>query len=76
MKRRYPIAQVILFPSLVQGDNAAPDIVNNIEHFVYEKNLIQFYHGSFCSVGAKYKDKFLEVLENGNNTNSLECFNK
>jgi len=31
IKRRYPIAQVILFPSLVQGDNAAPDIVKNIE---------------------------------------------
>lgn len=30
IKRRYPIAQVILFPSLVQGDNAAPDIVRNI----------------------------------------------
>lgn len=31
IKRRYPIAQVILFPSLVQGDNAASDIVRNIE---------------------------------------------
>jgi len=31
IKRRYPIAQVILFPSLVQGDNAAPDIVKNIK---------------------------------------------
>ena len=31
IKRRYPIAQVILFPSLVQGDNAAPDIVRNIK---------------------------------------------
>ncbi len=30
IKRRYPIAQVILFPSLVQGDNAAFDIVKNI----------------------------------------------
>ena len=30
IKRRYPIAQVILFPSLVQGENAAADIVRNI----------------------------------------------
>lgn len=30
IKRRYPIAQVILFPSLVQGENAASDIVKNI----------------------------------------------
>ncbi len=31
IKRRFPIAQVILFPSLVQGDNAAKDIVKNIK---------------------------------------------
>lgn len=31
IKRRYPIAQVILFPSLVQGENAACDIVRNIK---------------------------------------------
>lgn len=31
IKRRYPIAQVILFPSLVQGENAASDIVRNIK---------------------------------------------
>lgn len=31
IKRRYPICEVILFPSLVQGDQAAPDIVKNIK---------------------------------------------
>ena len=31
IKRRYPIGQVILFPSLVQGENAAKDIVKNIK---------------------------------------------
>ena len=31
IKRRYPIGQVILFPSLVQGENASKDIVRNIE---------------------------------------------
>ena len=31
IKRRYPICQTILFPSLVQGDGAAPDIVRNIQ---------------------------------------------
>ena len=31
IKRRYPICQVILFPSLVQGDNAKEDIVKNIK---------------------------------------------
>ena len=31
IKRRFPICEVILFPSLVQGENAAPDIVNKIK---------------------------------------------
>lgn len=30
LKRRYPIAQVLLFPSLVQGENAANDIAKKI----------------------------------------------
>ena len=31
IKRRFPICEVILFPSLVQGDNAKEDIVKNIK---------------------------------------------
>ncbi len=31
IKRRYPICQILLFPSLVQGEQAALDIVKNIE---------------------------------------------
>jgi len=31
IKRRYPICEVILFPSLVQGDNAKDDIVRQIK---------------------------------------------
>ena len=31
IKRRFPICETILFPSLVQGDNAALDIVKNIK---------------------------------------------
>lgn len=31
IKRRYPICETILFPSLVQGDNAKDDIVKKIE---------------------------------------------
>ena len=31
IKRRYPICETILFPSLVQGTDAAKDIVKNIE---------------------------------------------
>jgi len=31
IKRRYPICEVVLFPSLVQGDGAKDDIVKNIK---------------------------------------------
>lgn len=31
VKRRYPITQLVLFPTLVQGNQAAPEIVKNIE---------------------------------------------
>lgn len=31
IKRRFPICETILFPSLVQGDGAAPDIVKNLK---------------------------------------------
>ena len=31
IKRRYPIAKIYLYSSLVQGDGAAPDIVRNIK---------------------------------------------
>ena len=31
IKRRYPICETILFPSLVQGSGAAPDVVKQIE---------------------------------------------
>jgi len=31
IKRRYPMCKTILFPSLVQGEYAAPDIVRNIK---------------------------------------------
>ncbi|MGX7162402.1 exodeoxyribonuclease VII large subunit [Enterococcus massiliensis] len=31
VRRRYPIAQIILFPTVVQGDKAADDVVKNIQ---------------------------------------------
>lgn len=31
IKRRFPVCEILLFPSLVQGENAAPDIVKKIE---------------------------------------------
>lgn len=35
IKRRYPICEIIVFPSLVQGEAAASDIVKNIEKAEY-----------------------------------------
>jgi len=32
IKRRFPICEILLFPSLVQGENAALDIVKNIKN--------------------------------------------
>lgn len=31
VRRRYPIAQLVLFPTVVQGEKAAPDIIHNLE---------------------------------------------
>ncbi len=30
-RRRYPIAQIVLYPAVVQGDGAAPDLVRQLE---------------------------------------------
>ncbi len=44
IKRRYPIVETILFPSLVQGDAAALDIVRNIK-------LAEDYHLDVLIIG-------------------------
>lgn len=31
VRRRYPIAQLVLFPTVVQGEKATPDIIRNLE---------------------------------------------
>lgn len=52
-------------------------IVNtkNITDINSNKNTILFSANETCSIGAKYKNKILEVLKNGNSTNNLELFN-
>lgn len=50
--------------------------VNNITNFTASDNTVEFDHDLFCSVGAKYKNEFLEVFTNGNFTNNLECYSK
>ncbi len=37
--RRYPICELVLFPALVQGENAAKTIINGIEYFNKIENV-------------------------------------
>lgn len=39
MSRRYPIAKLTLYPSLVQGDNAYKSIISGIKYFNEKKNV-------------------------------------
>lgn len=50
--------------------------INKITHFATKDNVVSFEHNAPCSIGAKYKTKFLEVFENGNFANDLECVNQ
>ncbi|NLA32956.1 MAG: exodeoxyribonuclease VII large subunit [Mollicutes bacterium] len=46
VKRRYPIAEIIIFPSLVQGSGAAPDLVKQLEIAdTYNLDVIIFGRG-------------------------------
>lgn len=49
--------------------------VKKISDINSNKNTILFSHNDYCSIGAKYKNKILEVLKNGNSTNNLDCTN-
>ena len=37
--RRYPVAKLVIFPSLVQGDNAPNELIKGIEYFNIEKTV-------------------------------------
>lgn len=50
--------------------------VNNISNIQPNKNTILFKDNYKCSIGAKYKNNFLEVLKNGNFTNNLDSIDK
>ena len=50
--------------------------INNIKHLTTTDNSVDFENNGFCSIGAKYKNNFLEVLKNGNSTYNLEYINK
>ena len=37
--RRFPIAEVVLYPSLVQGESAAPQLIEGLRYFNEKKNV-------------------------------------
>ena len=39
LKRRYPLAQMILYPASVQGENAVPQLVSGLRYFNKKKNV-------------------------------------
>ncbi len=49
--------------------------INNVNRFISSKNIVTFAEGSSCSVGAKYKNKFLEVFKNESFSNYLGTLN-
>jgi len=49
--------------------------INNIKDVKFSKNTIVFNNNFQCSIGAKYKNNFMEVLNNGNSTNNLDSIN-
>lgn len=49
--------------------------INKISNINSSNNTIQFDNSTTCSIGPKYKLNLMEVLNNGNTTNNLECTN-
>lgn len=49
--------------------------IENISDINPKKNTILFSPNHVCSIGAKYKNKFLEVFKNGNFTNDMDKTN-
>lgn len=49
--------------------------INNISKFDSKSNMILFNNNDMCSVGEKYKNNFLEVLNNGNCKTYLDIIN-
>ena len=50
--------------------------INNVKKFNSADNLVVFESNSSCSVGAKYKNNFLEVFNNELYTNNVDSINK
>ena len=50
--------------------------IDNVTKLRTTDNTIELKNKQTCSLGAKYKNSFMEVFKNGNFTNNLECVNE
>ena len=49
--------------------------MNNVTKLKANENILELKNNQTCTLGAKYKNNFMEVFKNGNYTNNLERFN-
>ncbi len=47
--------------------------INNVTKLQSSDNILELRNHQKCYLGAKYKNNFMEVFNNGNITNNLEC---
>lgn len=50
--------------------------INNVKKYKINENILELNNNCSCHIGAKYKSNFMEVFNNGNFSNNLECVNK
>lgn len=50
--------------------------INSIAGFKSNGNILELKNNQSCTLGAKYKNSFMEVFKNGNITNNMDCINK
>ena len=49
--------------------------INNVTKFKASENILELKNNQICTIGAKYKNNFMEVFNNGNFTNTMEHLN-
>jgi DNA-binding LytR/AlgR family response regulator len=50
--------------------------INNVTKVDAKNNFVLFNNNEFCSIGAKYKNSFLEVFNNGDSSDRFRSVNK
>lgn len=50
--------------------------INNVTKLKTSENILELKNNQTCALGAKYKNNFMEVFNNGNFSNNLDCINE